>query len=73
MNIVEKKRNGTQIVYYANFIDIYKPKDLFHIMIPVPIATSSSTASCGVTDLRVGKDYLISGGLLSQKNYSVTI
>lgn len=63
MNIVEKKENGTQIVYMANYLNIYKPQDQMHIMIPVPIVTSSSTASCGVVGLKVGKDYLIAGSV----------
>lgn len=61
MNVVEKKTNGTQLVYMANYLDIFKPQNQSHIFIPVPVLTQTTSAACGAIDLVVGKDYLIAG------------
>ncbi|KAI6190343.1 hypothetical protein M3Y97_00107500 [Aphelenchoides bicaudatus] len=59
MKIVSKKNEGHNIKYMANYVESYKPAGQFHIAVPVPITTASVSAACGVTNLEVNNEYLI--------------
>jgi len=59
MRIESKEKSANQVKYTANYLDTFKPAGQFHIQIAVPIFTSSSSASCGVTELQIGQEYLI--------------
>ncbi|KAI6185784.1 NTR domain-containing protein [Aphelenchoides besseyi] len=62
MRIVSKTTDGNVLTYTADYVDpIFKPANEVHIFVPVPISTPASSAACGVTQLEIGKDYLIAG------------
>ncbi|KAI6186323.1 hypothetical protein M3Y98_00120700 [Aphelenchoides besseyi] len=61
MRIVTKNVTGNVLTYTADYIEIYKPANQSHILIPVPVTTPADTATCGATGLKVGQDYLITG------------
>uniref|UniRef100_A0AC34RGF0 NTR domain-containing protein n=1 Tax=Panagrolaimus sp. JU765 TaxID=591449 RepID=A0AC34RGF0_9BILA len=60
--IVGKQNLGNSIEYTVKHIEIFKNHTS---MLPNKVFTPSSSAACGEANLKVGTDYLLSGGVNS--------
>lgn len=61
MKIKSKTENGHNLEYTADYLVTYKHDNLVNIASPVKLTTASHSAACGVTQLQVGSEYLITG------------